>query len=905
MTTQQTRAEKALQLALAGATVLTANTRSARTLRLEAESRAFNTRTVCQTPDILPLSAWLSRTWTECLLRNTTHRALLQPQVASALWERVIAASSPARHLLSHAAAAREAQQAWGLIHDYTLGLSRSQFSATTESLAFFEWVVTYKEECRKKGWIDASAALAALASHPEWLGGTARTLAAFGFDAFTPLQQELWSALRTAGTEVVLLTPEVDSFPGTARTAAFTDSSSELRVAAEWARKKLDLNPRAHIGVLVPALSQQRNHIDTIFAECLHPQTLLLTGTRPQRSYDISLGRPLSEHPMIRTAFQFAALVLSGLPARDVSVLLRSRYIGGGTSEQNERALLDVELRKQLRSGITVSQLLKSEAQLARTPKFYRILAASKKIEAQSPRRMTRGAFATEIRRLLFLAGWPGDGVQEFALNTEEFQVSDAWDGLLSDFGALDQVLPTREPAELLRELERAARNEIFALENVAAPIQIVGPNAASGEHFDAIWMCGLSDEAWPQRSHPNPFIPWAMQQESQLPGASPELDLQRARRVTGRVLQSAPESIFSWPQREEDRQLRPSSLLSGIPGVGSNALPEAGASLWSSLQKSSGLETGLDAMAPPVKDADLATHSTKLIEWQSACPFSAYAIARLAAAKLDQPALGADPRDRGLVTELALQYVWQAFRSLSDLQTLTSAQIEEGISSAVTRALNEKFPQSDDPWMPAHRELERNRLEALLREWLDVERTRSNFTNVQSQVEINLQLGEVSIKGRADRIDQIDDKYAVIDYKTGGTKYTTSSWTPPRPRDPQLPLYAVALQREGRELAGVAFARLRTGSCSFSDEALDKSIFGVKNNRKRYGQFAETLASWGSEIDQLAAAFASGHAEVDPKHPPQHNQSSCQRCHLHSLCRVAELAPPPMEEEEYGNGE
>lgn len=904
MTSQQTRIDKALDLALAGATVLTPNTRSARNLRIEAEWRILSSRPVCATPDILPLSAWVQRTWTDCLLRGYTNAALLQPQVTAALWEKMISDSPAAQHLMSHAAAAREVQQAWELIHQFNLSRMRSDYTATAESVAFHGWATAYQTECRAKSWIDSVAALATLAAHPEWLSSAPKQIVMFGFDEFTPLHSDLLRALEAAGKQVLRMVPDVNSDPHHAKVATYADTTAELRAAANWARKKLQKNGRTRIGVLVPSLAGQRSHIETIFAECLNPERLWLSDPRPQRAYDISLGRVLGEHPTVRTALQLARLAVGGLPAREFSALLRSRYLSGGTSEQSERAAMDFELRKKLRSSVTIERLLKEDAQYARAPKFYRMLATLDRNGRKLRRKMTRSEFATELRRMLTMAEWPGNGVQEFVLSSEEFQVSQTWDSMLSDFGALDQVLAPRMSSELLLELERATRSETFSIANEGAPIQIVGPMAASGESFDALWMCGLTDEAWPPRNRANAFIPWMMQQAVQLPSASPEVDLDRARLTTGRVLQSAEECIFSWPQREEDRQLRPSSLLAGFAPAEPAEFEEHSQS-WTDLQPPVRLECSRDDVAPPVTNNDVATHSTRLIEWQSGCPFRAYAQARLAAEPLDAPTFGADPRDRGIVTELALQYVWQEFRSLSDFRLLTEDLIGRGISSAVDKALAEKFPDIDEAWLPPHRELERIRLNALMHEWLDLERSRENFTDVVSQVEVNLTLGEVTIEGRADRIDQVDGKSVIIDYKTGGSKHSITWWTPPRPRDPQLPLYAVALQREGKELAGVAFARVRVGDCGFADEATGKTIFGKKTNDKKYGTFAETLESWGREVDQLGADFTSGRAAVDPKHPPQHNQSTCKRCHLHSLCRVAELAPPPMDEEEYGNGE
>jgi ATP-dependent helicase/nuclease subunit B len=903
MTSQQKRVEKAVELALAGATVLTANTRAARTLRREAEWRVLQAKPVCATPDVLPLTAWVSRSWTDCLLAGAVDRALIQRNVVAALWEQIIANSPTGRQMMSHHAAAKTALDAWKLLHEYKLPRNRAAFSGTAETAAFHEWMEAFEERCRRSGWIDDTSALTSLIAICGRLPNLPRTVVAFGFDTFSPLETDLWQAFRKCGVDVLLLSAGSESPHKHVRVTRYTDSKAEFRAAALWSRKQLEANPRARIGVLVPDLQERRAEVESIFLEHLHPEADLLANAEAERCFDISLGHPLGDHPMVKAALRLLRLLTSSLPASEFSLLLRSPYLGGGTSESNARARADVALRKKLRATVSPSQLLSGELRerLAIAPVFYRLLQTSSRSAAKLAARTTRSELAAEIRRLLTATQWPGDGPGELTLSSSEFQVTSAWDSLLSDFGALDQVLPTRAVSELLSELQRAASETTFATENEAAPIQIVGPVAASGESFSGLRMCGLTDENWPQRRSANPFIPFALQESAGLPQASIAANVQHAEQITARVLQSGEECVLSWPEREEDRKLRPSPMLDGIAPLEATLFDDDFVT-YAERQDGAALEAFADELAPALQD-DLQS-GTKLLEWQSGCPFRAYAQVRLAAEPLDEPSLGANPRDRGKLTDLAMQHVWEQFRSLSDLQTLTEAQVEQGIATAVERALDEEFLKGEETWLAPHRELERARLASLIKEWLDLERLRANFTANQSQVELKLQFDHLTISGRADRIDQVDGRDVVIDYKTGGTKHSSQWWQPPRPRDPQLPIYAVALQRGGRELAGVAFARMRIRDCGFSDEAISKDIFG-KGNFKRYGEFTQTVQGWEAELNQLAANFLAGRAEVDPNHGTLGAKSACLHCHLQALCRIAEYPAVDPEEEEDVNGE
>lgn len=904
MGSQQTRIEKAVAHALAGATVIAPNTRAARRLRLEVEAIALREGSVCRTPDILPLQAWVNRTWTDGLLAGIVGRALLRPNVVAALWEQIIANSASGRELMNPGAAAQLALNAWKLLHDYKLPRKKSEFSGTEETKVFWDWAETFSSRCQHEGWIDWVEALTFIVESCARFPNLPKDLAVFAFDDCTPLQQDLWEALRAAGCHVEVLAPEGASPAEHANVVACEDAEDEIATAALWARAKLEEHPSARIGIIVPGLESLRDRIETIFAEKLHPESTLLDAPKAERCFEISLGRGLNEQPAIRIALKVLRLATSSLPASKFSSLLRSPYLGAGCAEATGRARQDFRLRRKLRATVTLAQLLEIDAKTqACSPVIFRLLADLHRQARKLPATLTRSEWAVEARRLLATVGWPGDGPEGITLRSEEFQATLAWDALLSDFGALDQVLGDGTPADVARELERAASGATFAVENEGAPIQVVGPLAASGEAFDALWMCGLSDEAWPQRGQPNPFLPFGLQKSADMPHNSPEANLRKAERILARLLQSSQECVLSWPQREEDRELRISPLLSRMIPTAAGELKLAKVSSWNDLQKGASIEEFVDELAPAIGDEEVQRRSTQLLLWQSGCPFRAFAQARLAAEPPQEPTMGENPRDRGKITELALQYVWEQLRERQGLDSIPTTQFDRELEAAIERALAEAFPPGEEPWLRKHREIERVRLSALVREWLDVERKREPFYRIQHQKEIDVQIGGLTINGRIDRLDEtMDHSFVIIDYKTGGGDYSPSWWELPRPKDPQLPIYAVAQQMQGHDIAGVAFAHIRPGKCKFKGEAVRKDIFGNNRESKRHSLFSETLQAWQPELEKLAGDFLAGRAEVDPKDARQ----TCQWCHLGALCRVAEIEVPddddPAEETENG---
>jgi len=79
------------------------------------------------------------------------------------------------------------------------------------------------------------------------------------------------------------------------------------------------------------------------------------LTG----RPYDISLGTPLNDQSVVRTALMLITLLIDELPARDMSALLVSPYLVGATAEASAREKLDRKLREQRVRRIGADDLL------------------------------------------------------------------------------------------------------------------------------------------------------------------------------------------------------------------------------------------------------------------------------------------------------------------------------------------------------------------------------------------------------------------------------------------------------------------------------------------------------------------------------------------------------------------
>jgi ATP-dependent helicase/nuclease subunit B len=80
----------------------------------------------------------------------------------------------------------------------------------------------------------------------------------------------------------------------------------------------------------------------------------------------------------------------------------------------------------------------------------------------------------------------------------------------------------------EAIANLRRLCADTLFQPESPDAPIQVLGVLESLGLEFDALWVSGLTDDVWPMRARPNPFLPPALQKKAGIREASPEATLE-----------------------------------------------------------------------------------------------------------------------------------------------------------------------------------------------------------------------------------------------------------------------------------------------------------------------------------------------------------------------------------------
>lgn len=880
--------QQAQSAAAAGATLVTASARQSRHLLEEAGLRELRQgRQAWLAGDVLPWDAWLRRLHAGALAGGGVNGApaLLSEAQALALWQRVIEADFRRRHdagsdvLLQPMAAARLASEARQLALAWGLDTARLQAALhSDDSAAFLRWTREWEKQLAADLWLEGDALADAAV---EWLRAMPllrpRMLWLAGFEELTPQQERLCAAIVDLGIPVRNAGfPEAERVD--ARRIACDDPDHEATAAARWARNRLLADQHQRLAIVVPDLAARRGSLERALAAALDPAAWWGDGgsTPP---WNLSLGPPLLDLAVVHDALLLLEFAGSALDFPEASRLLRSPFLGSARSEAGARLRLDRRLRQRRLLRVTLPALRRL-ATAEQATGLDNLLGAT--IAAAGPsRQQVPGDWADAFAAQLRAAGWPGPR----PLDSTEHQAVQAWLALLREFAGLGSVTGLMDRSAALGWLRRMAATRPFQPQGAIAPVQVLGMLEALGQRFDGVWLMGLHDEAWPAPARPNPLLPLRLQRELGLPRASATRELEFARRMTALLLKAAPEVVASWPRQANERSQRVSPLIAGLPSCDADIGVDE---IYVSQSSTDDHESYIDDLGPPLDPASgQPGGGTRALVDYSQCPFRSFAAHRLKAEALEEPGPGLDAAGRGLLVHAALEQLWARLGNRARLAALDATARRELLTEVVSTALASQAGAQPSLSEARFRELEQRRLEGLLDEWLAHELARADFRVVAREQLIAIQAGPLQLRGRVDRIDELPDGSRVlIDYKTG--KLKPLDWLGERPRDLQLPLYALALEPRPDALA---VGQLRAGDTGWSGVARDEALLpGVAACGQGRGAFAEVdwntlLRQWEAVATELATGFATGHAEVSPL------RGACRYCDQAIFCRVHEL--------------
>ncbi|MDA8561805.1 PD-(D/E)XK nuclease family protein [Gammaproteobacteria bacterium] len=847
------------------------------TTRLYEEYKLFQInkkKSFWLTIDILPYNSWLQRLWREIsILEMNDQQVILSSEQELTIWENIINIIGPNDFILKIRDAADLAKKAFGIINQWKININNDYQSDTTDTITFQKWAIEFQKYCKKNNFLDQHSLPLSIITHVK--SNTLKfqnEIILAGFTELTPIQKDLFAEYDKTYSKVKIL-DEINYLNLTTNKKksyiSLNDTETEILTAARWAKNLSDSTNNKKIACVIPNIESNRDLVLNIFSEVL-----------PNKNFNISIGKNLIEYPVINAAIKILSSSKNKIEFKDLSFLLHSPFLGESEKELVQRSMYDSYLRSNNINYIYLTKLQESNTLKYCEYLSRRLTNLSNLLEIQK-NKFLPSQWADHSIEILNILGWPG----EKSLSSEEHLVTKKFLDTLNEYKTFNTITGKICFEEALKQIEEIISKTIFQPQSSGSKIEILGILEASTLPFDHTWVIGLDDTSWPPPPKPNPFIPYTLQRKLQLPNSTAEKELSYSKKITSQLSNNTNNIIFSYPQKKENSEVRPSPLIKDFTKITLHKiyLPKFKKNI-ETIFNSQIFEYLTDENGATINSKEKISGGVSIIKRQSLCPFKSYSETRLHAYKLQTLTSGLRPQDKGNIIHSALEYIWQEIKDYSSLIALNESDARVIINKSIINSFK-KFKLNTNE-RKNYFSIEKTRLTELLLKWINKEKTRPKFEIISFETQEKINLSNLCLNLRIDRIDKtVGGEYIIIDYKTGKHNYI-KNWFSSRPEDPQLPLYCLI---NPDKIQAIAYGEINTTNISIHGISKDyintdkiKKFDEVKYHNEE--SFTKLIQFWKQTFNTIAKEFLQGVSTVTPKNKIE----TCKFCDLKSLCRI-----------------
>ena len=824
-----------------GAWIITPNNRLSNQLLQEFYTK--ENILVTDKPHCMPYQSFLSALFNQArhLCPHKTHPIVFSTFQQRHLWRTILEKQTdyPCNEGLLH-----EVQDAWTRCRHWNLDIEHAGFSHSTQTRQFQQWQRAFQQALTRLNAITEEQIIDHVLTNLDAFKDTPMVWVCF--DDYTPQQRMLQEKLATLGS-----TQHHYDLPSTQHTASryeANDQEDEWLEIIDWLQSNMT-NSVSRIGVVMPNLQTQ-------FA----PLQRLLERHLPKDQFNISLGKALTDYPLVTHALAWLRLDKTWISNHNARLLLHSPYLLGSKSEFIARSQTMHTNPIFQEYEIAYTHLV--DAFSTTTPKLSKVLHQINDYPTEAPPHV----WVEEFKARLTGVGFPG----EYPLHSSAYQCFQRFLSLFDELSQLSLVCPLMTAETALDALENAATCTIFKTQASTAPIQILGLLEASGCTFDSVWVSDLTDQCLPQKTNFSAFIPIDLQRDLEMPHAVIEREFQLAQQLLQRLQDGSQHSIFSYPRMTGDKPNLPCPLIIHLL-----ERPKARSLVESTPSRLIQLEEGYSL---PLQLWEKTSGGTALLANQAKCPFRAFAAHRLHTKEALKLANGPDATERGNVLHRVMELLWQQLKSQQYLNTLTQNALNQYIEQAIRLSLAPLSLKRPGSFSLLVQEVEVRRLQQLVNASLEWEKKRAPFVVDAVEKSFTIQLDGVDFRVRIDRLDRLacQTKW-VIDYKT--TIPVVKPWNEERPEAPQLLLYALL----DDEITTLLYLQLKNGCITSSGISQDTQSIKGLSPLKKDTHWSSLREQWHQQLSDLAHEFRTGHCPPTPT-----RSSTCTFCEFSTLCRI-----------------
>ena len=862
---------------------------------------------VSAAPKIWPIDIFIKRQWelnARTAVEPCCNLQLISAEEELLIWNEVVETSLESLPLLNLEETANAASHSYRTARQWLdnerLKKEISPNSSIKDIAVFSEWIKRYKNHCQEQQLISLADAIPILINVilKNGLAEPSNKVILVNFFNPPPLYQKFFAVLPES-TEIFTTSIETNSCARVKTIMEFQSQDSEVHHCALWTERILTMSPNAHIGIVTGNKEYTRSKLELALKNVFASEHLFSNSLQQGLFNTTSNDRNLLDSALIYDAFLILNLGIDQYNTNDIIRLLQSPFFNLNQNvnpEADKDIYISIAANLRQRAKPNISSLEFLYLIEKQDEVFYSKILASQLVNLRTKIRKIKNQgtplqWSHLFEETLRDFGWPGK-----SLVSGEDHLKRQWQELLTKFSTSSTNFSGLPLASALAKLRLLAKKTLQTNHfDASLPISYFSINEAVGLEFEYLWMLGMDDQHWPEPVNASPFLPYSLQKELNIPGSHSEVQLNSARTYFQQLLTSTKTAVLaSYHKSDGEQEFRPSSFLldfdlKATDNEATQLLSNKGARQLGSIKLERINDEGL-----PLTASEKITGGATLISDQSNCPFKAFALNRLNLVTEPVIETGISKTAKGNAIHIALEKLFKNISTSEMLNSRSSDQLNRDLDNAATKAVQFLIKAHKDLMTPKLQRIEYQRTIYLLEKFIELEKARPNFQIIAQEKSFVIDIENLRLSLRIDRIDQLQDAgFALIDYKTGRYSASPKNWNAERPEDMQLPLYYfIANNNEFQPINTVAIANINPENVSYSGIATSnnfaKQIKPLESEISADLSWQQTTKAWLEKVKSFAREFNQGECNVNPVNFP----TTCTYCGLQALCRIQELS-------------
>lgn len=765
---------------------------------------------------------------------------------------------------------AKMVENAWSVITQWEIPFNELElYQGNTNTSQMLKWIEVFQNKLEGKitsvqllSYIKVSPHLKDIFQYDN--------VVTIGFDTITKQLESFFHVISDFQVDITHWhLPTINSDYQVFSAPSFRD---ELYHVANQVKDYIKNFPHHDVAIVCPQLQKNHKLISSVMDEVMG---FSLTIKNSDRNYMISGGYSLFEVPLINDLFSILFLSFAN-DYEDMSQVILSPYISDALDYRDERHKIDLFMRNNSYRDISYLEFL----EIIKFNNFNSIESfyALKNINIKG--KYTWQGIISLVLRFTDIMGWPGRSI----LSSEDYQAVEQFHTLLDTLQTLEPVFSRKVSfLEGINQLKILSREMLFQPEsNSEVSVSILGILEASSITFDKIWCVNMGEEDWPVFSNPNPLIPRTLSTKYQVPHCSYDHEYDICKAITARLLNQAPFIVLSFSCNKDNYK---QNLSSFFQRGEITHLPNEKISHYAQSEKLStciSLDTNIDQIRPYTNPPGVIMKGgSTLLKDISRCNFKSVCKHRLFLSKIPNFIQPLNPLQKGILLHSVLEKIWTKISSSMELSQLNQSEF----NSLIKYAIEESIIKINIPKKLYYLlEFEKDRIFQIVSKWLLYEKSkRFDFEVLSKEFEVTLTLLDIILKLKIDRLDKVNGKKIVIDYKTTKRALNTSSWINDI-SDPQLPLYSLACNMSGVFYAQINDDTQKLIGISDNVDIADKVNTNISNLVNDIDNIQGLNNHWEEKLSSYLMDYKRGNINLKVR---QNGDSPCLSCAYSNLCR------------------